>query len=162
VPGGVAERLLHDPVGRQLHARRERARLPGHGHGGREPGPAGAVDQLAEVPETRLRRALGGLGVAAQHPEQAAHLVERLAGGLADGGEVAHAVLGQPADPVGGGLGLDRDHGHVVGDDVVQLAGDPGALLQDGPAGLLPTAGLSRVGQGLLGEAACADLVGEG
>ena len=53
-------------------------------------------------------------------------------------------LLGYPANAVRGAVGVDRDHRHVVGDDVMQLAGDTGAFLQQRPAGAL------RLADGLL------------
>ena len=71
---------------------------------------------------------LGQAGVLAQHAEQAAHLGQPGPGGVADGGEPLGARVGQPGRGQPGGLGLHRDHRDVVGDHVVQLAGDPGPL----------------------------------
>ena len=70
-----------------------------------------------------------------------ARMVAKLRGGL----------LGRP---VGGGLGLDGDDRHVVGDHVVQLAGDPAALLEQGPAGPFGVADALLLGQPALGLAA--------
>ena len=87
------------------------------------------LDEPAELGEARLRGQRGGLAVGAQHPEEPAHLGQRLAGGGLDGGEVLGLarVVGAEAAPYG--LGLDGHHADRVGHDVVQLAGDPGALL---------------------------------
>ena len=40
-------------------------------------------------------------------------------------------------EAVRGGLGLDGDHRHVMGNDVVHFAGDTGSLLEDGPSPLV-------------------------
>ena len=63
------------------------------------------------------------------------------------------ASRGKPADPVRRAVGLHGDHRHVVGDDVVQLAGDPGALLQQRALGALGLADALLLGQPPLGVA---------
>ena len=67
-------------------------------------------------------------GVLAQHAEQAAHLGQPGPGGVTDRGEPLGPRVGQPGRGQPGGLRLDRDHRDVVGDHIVQLAGDPGPL----------------------------------
>ena len=52
---------------------------------------------------------------------------------------------GRSTAPVGG-LRLEHDHGHAVGHEVVQLAGDPGPLVGDGGAGRLVAVVLERPG----------------
>ena len=47
------------------------------------------------------------------------------------------ALLGLPCHDAPRGAGLDAHHADVVGDDVVQLARDPYALLEHRPAGVL-------------------------
>jgi hypothetical protein len=68
-------------------------------------------------------------GVLAGHPQQAAQLAERVSGGISDRFEALLALFRQARGAQTGGLGLDGDHRHVVGNDVVQLTGDAGALL---------------------------------
>ena len=125
----VGERLLHDAVGRQLdagvdaHARSldvERHRHAGVAH---------VVDEARQVGEPG-RRCVVALAVAvAQHAEQAAHLGERAAGGGRDGLERGTGLVGPVGEHVGADAGLHGDHRHRVGDDVVQLLGDPQPLL---------------------------------
>ena len=82
--------------------------------------------------------------VGSQHPEQRAQLGERATGVVGDRIERRHGGrlrFGRPGrvgarSGAGTGLGLDHDHAHVVGDDVVQLAGEMGALGQLGGAQL--------------------------
>ena len=57
------------------------------------------------------------------------------------------AAVAQIVQPVRGRLGLDGDQRHVVGDDVVHLAGDPGALLEQRPASLVELALRDLLGQ---------------
>ena len=85
--------------------------------------------------------------------EQAAHLGERGAAGLLDAPERL-AVLGERlGEPVPDGADLQHHHADGVGDDVVELARDPGALLGDrDPRRRLPLPlGLGRAFLGRLG-----------
>ena len=85
----------------------------------------------------RLRSALADVVVGAQHAEQPAHVHQRRPRVGRDAGQLAAAVSVQPGAPERGGLGADRDHRQVVRDHVVELAGDPVALLHDRTAFLL-------------------------
>ncbi len=139
----VGQRLLHDPVRRQVDARRQ---LAGAADGldlDRDPGLAHVAEQVVEPGEGRLRRVLVDLvlGVA-EHREQPAHVAERRGVGaldrvqrLADRGRVG--VEGAP-----GAAGLEHGHRDRVRDDVVELAGDAGPLLGDGASGELLLLGL--------------------
>ena len=94
-----------------------------------DPGVADVVDELGDVGEPR-RRCVGTLAVAvAQHAEQAAHLGERAAGCGRDGVEGRRGLVGPVVEHVGADAGLHGDHRHRVGDDVVELLGDPQPLL---------------------------------
>ena len=88
------------------------------------------VDQGVKLAEARLRGALGRSDRGAHHAEQPTHLVEGGAGRVADRGEPLGAELRQAGDGEPGALCLDGDRRDVVGDDVVQLAGDPRALVE--------------------------------
>ena len=74
---------------------------------------------------------------AAQDAEQAAHLPERVPSGVADraqrGGGRRRSLLGARR----GAVGLHDDHRQRMGDDVMQLASDPGALDRGADRGLL-------------------------
>ncbi len=83
----AAERLLHEPVGGQVDAGRQRARLALDAQLDRQPAGGEAAHERADVGEARLRGERDVLVLAAQHAEQAAQLRERLAPGLLDGGE---------------------------------------------------------------------------
>src|SRR5262249_61800725 len=75
--------------------------------------------------------ALAGRGAdARQHP---AHLGQRLLARRADRAERLAGRLRAGVEHVGRGAGLDDDHAESMGDDVVQLAADPGLLLGDRP-----------------------------
>ncbi len=83
----VGQRLLDDPVDRQLHAPGQLTGLPGGREVDREPGGADLLEQLGQLLDARLRHVLvRGVG-GPQHPEQAAHLDQRLAAGGRDGAE---------------------------------------------------------------------------
>jgi hypothetical protein len=58
VPQGVGQRLLDDPVGRQLHGRGQRARRPGDRQPDLHPGGPRAIDQVRQVVQSRLRPAV--------------------------------------------------------------------------------------------------------
>ena len=55
-------------------------------------------------------------------------------------------ALGSPVERGQPGPGLDHDHADMMGDDVVQLAGDPLALVLDGAARSLLALGLLEAG----------------
>lgn len=103
------------------------------------------VEQVVELGQAGLRRSFGGFaGVLAQHAEQAPHLGQSCACGVTDRGEPARSGGRQSGGGESGSLGLDGDHGNVVGYHVVQLAGDPGAFAS----------------RGVLEQGACDDLSG--
>ena len=87
-------------------------------------------DQGADAHQRGLRRQCQLLVAAAQDAEQAAQLTERLAPGVLDGGDRCARALGIGRDGALGGGGLDEHDRDVVGDDVVQLARDPGSLAE--------------------------------
>ena len=123
-------------------------RLPLHDQADPRAGVAGGVDELRQLVEPRLRRAVGLAGdVLAQHAEQSPRLRERVAGRHGDRLEPAAGVRREPWRRQSRGLALHRDHGEVVGDDVVQLAGDPGALLHRGLLALAHRHPLLRRGE---------------
>ena len=157
----VGERLLHRAEDRETDAAREPARraLLGldHVEGDREALVADLGDQAGEVADARVRRTrLAGPArlvlphSLAQGAEQAAHLRDRVAGGLLDVGEGRTRGVGVAVEHPACGAGLDAHRGDAVGDHVVQLAGDAQPLVDDR---LLPQpAGLACDGGGLLLE----------
>ena len=70
--------------------------------------------------------------VAPQHAEQPAHLGERATPDVLDGLQDLARPVALGAQHASLRAGLHHDHRHVVGDHVVQLACDAGALLDDG------------------------------
>jgi hypothetical protein len=70
---------------------------------------------------------------AAQHPEEAAHLAQGAPPRLLDHAQRSLGLLGVALQQVAADAGLDRDHAHGMGQDVMQVAGDAGALLERGP-----------------------------
>ena len=82
--------------------------------------------------ERRLRRPRLLLVVVPQHPEQPAHLAERLLAGALDRVERGAGRLGIGGEHLAAAARLDDDDRDRVRDDVVELAGDPRALLGHG------------------------------
>ena len=136
MPHGVAQRLLDDPVGGQVHPSRQRAGGAADASGDRYARAPRGLQQFLQVIEARLGRGVRRL--AAQHAEHPAQFLEAGQCASADLREALHQFLRRVLDLVGPGFGLDRDHGHVVGDDVVQLAGDALALFQQRALPLVP------------------------
>ena len=98
----------------------------------RQAGRADAVGQRGQVAEAGLRGEPGLLVRFAQDAQQAAHLGQRLPPGVLD---LFQGRRGRaPRRPCPGGL--QDDHAEVMGDDIVQFAGDPGAFGGDGLLGL--------------------------
>src|SRR5437763_3147952 len=126
----VRQALLDEPVlgevdsGRQLLRRAFDAQLD------RKPSVACMLDELVEVLEARLRgegRRLFGPAKDADHPP---HLRERLAAGLLDDQQgLTLLLLVRPEQPPRR-RGLHGHHADAVADDVMQLAGDPRALVR--------------------------------
>jgi hypothetical protein len=98
-------------------------------HLDREPGLAHLVDEEVERGEAGLRRERQPVAGGAKHPEQPAHLDERVAADLLDRPQdlVRRPRLGRQRAALG--PRLEDDHRHVVGDHVMQLARDAGPLL---------------------------------
>ena len=79
----------------------------------------------------------------AEHP---AHVGQRLSAGSVDGNERCPGLLGSPVKGGQPGPGLDHDHAHMMGHDVVEFAGDPLALVLDGPKGPALAIGFQETG----------------
>lgn len=143
----VGQGLLDDPVGGEVHGRGQVGVLVGAGDLHRQAGAAEGTGQLFQEAEPgggfggRLR--VAGL---AEQADGGAQLVERAAAGLADMGEGLLGLVGALVHDMGGDTGLHIDQGDVVGDHVVQVAGDAQALLGDPAAGLLLPGALGAVG----------------
>ena len=90
---------------------------------------ADLVEQRVEAVEAGLRQELGLVPFAAHGGQETAHLGERGPAGSLDALERI-AVLGRRiGEVVPDGADLEHHHADGVGDDVVELAGDPRALL---------------------------------
>lgn len=138
---GVGQRLLHDPV-------RGRAGRRGHpaarcADGQVDPGPGGLRGPYETGQRRQVRqRSVRLVSVAAQHLQGGAQFGACLPAGVGD-------VLQRPGDrlpvepvrvdgqDVRGHRGLDADQRDAVGQQVVQVAGDPQPLLGDPAPGLL-------------------------
>ena len=140
VPGGVGQRLLHDPVHRRASGRGQRRGVPVDGQADVGPGLAELGHQPRDLVQSRHRRrdairAGRVTGGRAQQPDRGPDLGQAL-----------------PAQPLGlgqrprrvGRVVLHRQprarhvqqrHGQAVRDDVVQLPGDAVALLGAGSLG---------------------------
>ena len=126
----IRQRLLDDAVRRQLDTDRQVTPLAFDAQVDRQPCVADLRDQQREVVETRLRCERIG-SVAAQHPDQAAHLGQRTPADLLDRLQnLARRAVVRLEHPALG-AGLDDHHRDVVRDRVVQLARDPRSLLDD-------------------------------
>ena len=128
----VGQRLLDDPVGGEVDARRQRAAAR------RSTSSSTGSPPRAARSSSPASCASPGCGASsppssslAQHAEQLAHLGQRLAGRARIASSGARASARVAVERGLGGVGLDRDHADAVGDDVVQLARDPAALLGD-------------------------------
>jgi hypothetical protein len=125
----VGQRLLHDPVGSQVDARRERSRLPDdlgpHGQA-RGPGPG---HEVVDVGEARGGSEGRPVVAVAEHVEHRAQLLQLLLARLLDGGQRRPGLLGMLVEEMEGDVGLDVDEGDVVGEHVVELPGDAQPLL---------------------------------
>ena len=125
VPQRVGQRLLHDPVRRQLHPAGQflGAVVPAHRHPQADR-PDG-VGQGVELREAGLRTVRVGAVVGGQGVQHGPQFGERGPGGRADRTERGPGPLRLLVEDVLGGRGLHRDDRHVVGHHVVQFAGDP-------------------------------------
>ena len=103
----------------------------------RQPALPGLRDELGQLREVGLRRQLVGLVGAAEEAEQAVQLDDGLPAGGLDRAERLLGLVGLPRHDAPRRAGLDAHDADVVGDDVVQLARDPHALLEHGAAGVL-------------------------
>ena len=144
VLAGVGERLLHDPVGGQRRAVRQRLRHTLDGEGDRQARGPGLFEQLAELADAGQRGAfrLGAVFVPPQHAQHAPHLRQRLPAGGGDRGQRLLGAVRVGAQRVGGAVRLDHHDADVVGDHVVELAGDPGPLRRRGDLRLRVALGL--------------------
>ena len=126
---GVGEALLNDPVAGQVHHRRQRTHRTGNGRLNLETGGANLIQQRVQPIQGRGRRGPAVLGAAEQFQDRG-QFRQRRATGRPDVAEGlpgrcrigVHHILGQ--------AGLGTDHGDLMGQHVVQLAGDPQPLGQ--------------------------------
>ena len=125
----------------------------------REARAADLRQQRAEAVEAGLGRELELVAVASHRAKQPAHLGERRATRPLDAASASGLVGELVGQLVAHGADLEHHHAHGVGDDVVELARDPRALLRDGDPrrGLALPLRLRRArlgGLGLLGALA--------
>ena len=155
----VGQTLLDDPVRGEVDRARQPAglTLDVELHG--QARSADLVQQRLDPVEAGLGRQVDPFAVLAQRAEQVAHLRERRAARLLDVLERLTVRCARVGEPVPDGAHLEHHHADGVGDDVVQLAGDPRALFGDSDAarGVPLALGLRRAALrrlGLLGSLA--------
>ena len=149
VPGHVGQRLLDDPVAGQVERRRRAA------------GPAPRRSTVDRAARRRGSRRPGGRGRRARAAGRRRRRRRRRRAARRAGGASRRPPIGSPPrsrpgprrwrsgerlERGAGRAGLDADQADVVGDDVVQLAGDVRALLEHRPPGPLVAIALG-VGQ---------------
>ena len=130
----VRERLLDDPVRRQVERLGQRTRLAFDGELHAHSRRARSLEQRVEIVEPRLRARVRGVSPSARSSFSVRSIsaiacrprTAIVVGGLADA-LVAHGRAER--------LGLDDHQADVVRDDVVELPGDAHALLGDRPVG---------------------------
>ena len=134
MPHHVGQRLLHDPVGGHPDVRgRCERRLDGtcgrrDGERGIEAGGPDPLDEDGKLVQTRLVEwVVGGF---AQAADRAAELDDSVPAGGGDRGERGIGAIRLVSDQQRTRLRLDDHDAYRVGEDVVQIAGDPGAFAQ--------------------------------
>ena len=100
-----------------------------------KPGTADVFHQRVKVIQARLGREFEVIAIAAESPEEAPHLGQRDTACLLHTPQGIPVLLHGLRQPVPDSSDLKHHHAHGVGDDVVQLARDPRALLSDCDAG---------------------------
>jgi hypothetical protein len=123
----VGQRLLHHPVRGDGQFGGDRTAVAVLGEARLEPGPAGVVDQAGQVIKAGLRGQVGA-AVVSQHAERTAELPKRVATGRRDGVEGGLGLVRLAAHDDRAGLGLHHHQADRVGEHVVHVPGDPGAL----------------------------------
>ena len=129
VAGHVGQGLLGDPVHRHVQACRYRQRVALDAQVDGETGGAHLVGQVAEPGDAGKRMECGTIAVVAQDTDEAAQLGQGRPTRLLDGRQRLPGVrpVGRQGEPLG--PGLQDEQAQVVPDDVVQVAGDPRALV---------------------------------
>jgi hypothetical protein len=96
----------------------------------------GLGDQVAELRQIRLRREVVGLVGSAQEAEQAVQLKDGLPAGGFDRAQGGFGLVGLAPQHPSCRPGLKAHDADMVGDDIVELAGDAYPFLEHGPAGV--------------------------
>ena len=118
----VRQSFLNDPERGELDGRRQRPQRALDLQRDVKTGRANTVDQPVELVEARLWLVFGGF---LENPEHAAKVSECGARGGVDRTDRFPCARGIELERVVGRACLDDDHTERMGDDVVQLAGDP-------------------------------------
>ena len=154
---GIGEPLLHDPVGGEVEAWRQRDRLTADLEPYGQPGGSYVVHECVEVAESRMRQELEFVVVMSHGVEQAAHLRESGASGLLDVREGLAILRVGLGHPVAHSPHLQDHHADGMRDDIMELSRDPSAFLghRDASRRLPLSLGPGRAflgGLGLLGS----------
>lgn len=133
---GVRQPLLHDAVGDDVDAERQDLRgvaLVAHDHV-----PSGHADRFDDGPQAREARLIAGVDVVggAQHGEHRTDLGEHVARGRADRGERLAGLLRAGVECRARHSRVQADDRDLVGDGVVQVAGDAQSFLAHAAPGL--------------------------
>ena len=130
VPQCVGQALLDDPIRREVDSARKRERLTVDVQLDGQPGAADLVQQRVEAVQPGLRHELHFLTVASHRRQEASHLGQGHAPGALDALERIAVLVERIGQLVPDGADLEHHHADCVGDDVVELARDPRALLR--------------------------------
>ena len=128
----VRQRLLDDPVAADVDSGRDAVRDALDWSSTGSPDARISSASAGSRSSDGLRRPRLLLVVVPQHPEQPAHLAERLLARALDRVERRARRLGIGTEHLAPATRLDDDDRDRVRDDVVELASDPRALLRDG------------------------------
>ena len=126
----VGQALLDDPIRREVDPARKRERLTVDVQLDGQPGAADLVEQRVEAVKPGLRHKLRFLTVASHRGQKASHLGQRHAPGALHALERIAVLVERLGQLVPDGADLEHHHADGVGDDVVELARDPRALLR--------------------------------
>src|SRR4051794_22857604 len=143
----VGERFLHDPIGGELDAGRQRLGFAVDDEVGWQAGAPQLLGERREVGQPGLGCECGrAFWLVLHDADQATHVGQRLVAGLLDDEQRLAGAAGGAVEQQPRGAALDGHNGHAVRDHVVQVAGDPGPLGRDRGSGALFALALEPVG----------------
>ena len=122
---GVRERFLHDPVRREVDARRQLDRGPLDGQLDGQPGSANAFHQRVEVPQARRRDRSMPSSACRSTPTRRRISASAWVPVASMASRASRAAAGSTCIVLRAAARLENDDADRVRDRVVQLAGDP-------------------------------------